>query len=249
MHELGMDTTNCNPNFGTPRNPHNREYYCGGSSGGSAYAVAAGLVPFAMGNDGGGSVRIPASYCGVYGLKTSHGRVSIRPTANLAKSNGVAGPIAANMIDLELAYRIMAHPDPLDDSSALFSPPTPVSLPSHGDNKKKALGIFRPWFSRADTPVQALCNAALDHLTSVANYSIIDIEIPMVHEGQLAHAMVGFYLPPLLPCLSLFPPSLSSRSSLPVTNTDAPSDYPRRNRHGRPPLPALLPHGPKQSLA
>lgn len=85
MHELGMDTTNNNPIFGTPRNPNNANYYCGGSSGGSAYSVAAGLLPFSMGNDGGGSIRIPAGYCGLYGLKPSHGRVSIRPSSNLAK--------------------------------------------------------------------------------------------------------------------------------------------------------------------
>lgn len=85
MHELGMDTTNNNPIFGTPRNPNNEHYYCGGSSGGSAYSVAAGLLPFTMGNDGGGSIRIPSGYCGMYGLKPSHGRVSIRPSSNLAK--------------------------------------------------------------------------------------------------------------------------------------------------------------------
>lgn len=85
MHELGMDTTNLNPTWGTPRNPNNENYYCGGSSGGSAYSVAAGLLPFAMGNDGGGSIRIPSAYCGLYGLKTSHGRVSVRPSSNLAK--------------------------------------------------------------------------------------------------------------------------------------------------------------------
>lgn len=85
MHELGMDTTNNNPVFGTPRNPNNEHYYCGGSSGGSAYSVAAGIFPFTMGNDGGGSIRIPSAYCGLYGLKPSHGRVSVRPGSNLAK--------------------------------------------------------------------------------------------------------------------------------------------------------------------
>lgn len=62
MHELGLDTTNLNPIKGTPLNPNNRHYYCGGSSGGSAYSVAAGLTPFTMGNDGGGSIRIPSAY-------------------------------------------------------------------------------------------------------------------------------------------------------------------------------------------
>jgi Asp-tRNA(Asn)/Glu-tRNA(Gln) amidotransferase A subunit family amidase len=187
MHEIGLDTTSCNPTFGTPRNPNNDRYYSGGSSGGSAYSVAAGLVPFAMGNDGGGSIRIPAAFCGLYGLKTSHGRVSARPSSNLAKSTGVAGPIAANMIDLELAYRVMAQPDTLDSDACLFTEPGSVTIRS--PSRKKVLGIFRPWFERADSPVQKACNDALDYLTSKVGYSIVDITIPMVHEGQLAHAM------------------------------------------------------------
>ena len=67
MHEFGLDTTNNNPNYGTPLNPYNNRYYCGGSSGGSAYTVAAGLAPIAVGADGGGSIRIPSAYCGLYG--------------------------------------------------------------------------------------------------------------------------------------------------------------------------------------
>ncbi|KAL8775215.1 MAG: hypothetical protein Q9194_003801, partial [Teloschistes cf. exilis] len=74
MHEIGLDTTNNNPYRGTPLNPHNRNYYTGGSSGGSAYAVAAGLIPISLGADGGGSIRIPSAYCGLYGLKPTHGR-------------------------------------------------------------------------------------------------------------------------------------------------------------------------------
>ena len=112
MHELGLDTTNNNPTKGTPLNPYNSNYYTGGSSGGSAYAVSAGLVPLALGADGGGSIRIPSAYCGIYGLKPSHGRISGSPTVGLAPSTGVFGPMACSMADLELSYRIMATPDP-----------------------------------------------------------------------------------------------------------------------------------------
>lgn len=179
MHELGMDTTNCNPVFGTPRNPNNEHYYTGGSSGGSAYAVAAGLMPFAMGNDGGGSVRIPSAYCALYGLKTSHGRVSARPSSNLAKSTGVAGPIAANMIDLEVAYRIMAQPDALDPDSSLFVAPNSISVSD--TSGKRVLGIYRTWFDRADAAVQKVCWKAIDYLTSQLGYVTVDISIPMIH--------------------------------------------------------------------
>ncbi|MCJ1346125.1 hypothetical protein MMC31_004337, partial [Peltigera leucophlebia] len=108
MHELGLDTTNLNTVTGTPVNPHNLNYYPGGSSGGSAHAVSSGILPITLGADGGGSIRIPASFCGVYGLKPTHGRVSAGPGPNLAFSCGVLGPLASNMDDIEIAYRIMA---------------------------------------------------------------------------------------------------------------------------------------------
>ncbi|KAK5144968.1 hypothetical protein LTR04_001424, partial [Oleoguttula sp. CCFEE 6159] len=184
MHELGLDTTNNNPNYGTPLNPHNEHYYTGGSSGGSAYAVAAGLIPIALGADGGGSIRIPSAYCGIYGLKTSHGRVSARPTPSLANTTGVVGPMASNMADLEIAYRVMAVPDPDDPSSALFLPPHTPDAPS-----KKVIGIYQTWFDRADAPVRAACQLALDYMEAKLGYEIVDITIPMIHEGQTAHAM------------------------------------------------------------
>ncbi|OAX78690.1 hypothetical protein ACJ72_07000 [Emergomyces africanus] len=95
MHELGLGTTNNNPIIGTPRNPHNKDYYTGGSSGGSGYVVGAGLVPIALGADGGGSIRVPSGFCGIYGIKTSHGRVSGRPTARMAPTTGVFGTMAS----------------------------------------------------------------------------------------------------------------------------------------------------------
>lgn len=178
LHELGADTTNNNPNWGTPRNPHNSQYYTGGSSGGSAYAVSAGLIPFALGNDGGGSIRIPSSFCGVYGLKTSHSRL---------EDNGstvtVAGPIAATMHDLEIAYRIMATPNPSDPICSLFTPPGIVN-----PSRPRVLGIYKEWFDRADPTVLALCNKVVEYCKSQLGYEIIPIEIPYVPEGQLAHA-------------------------------------------------------------
>ena len=178
MHELGMDTTNLNPNFGTPLNPYSSNYYCGGSSGGSAYAVAAGLMPFTLGHDGGGSVRIPSAYCGLFGLKTSHGRVSYRPTSNLAKSTGVPGPLAANMVDLELVYRVMAQPDAGESDSSLFTAPTFVNRSSR---ERKVLGVYKTWFERADEPVKKACQQALDYLTQKCGYEVVDISIPLIH--------------------------------------------------------------------
>ena len=206
MHELGLgmissiikngnndntvltshpDTTNNNPVKGTPLNPHNPKYYTGGSSGGSAYAVAAGLFPVTLGADGGGSIRIPSSYCGIYGLKPSHGRVSGSPTTGLASSCGVLGPMACNMADLEYAYRIMATPDPHDSASSRFPVPRPTSITS---KEKKIIGIYKPYYEVSEPAVLGACNAALLHYKS-SGYNVIDITLPHLPEGQLAHAM------------------------------------------------------------
>ncbi|KAI9370073.1 amidase signature domain-containing protein [Aspergillus egyptiacus] len=193
MHELGLDTTNNNPNFGTPKNPHNPDYYCGGSSGGSGYAVGAGIVPIALGADGGGSIRIPSSFCGVWGLKPSHSRVSGFPTVSLASTVGVLGPIAASIDDLALAYRIMATPAPASEDARSAAFPSPLAelnlSPPESRPKNRTIGIMRDWLDRAEPPVRAVFDKALDFYRSQKNYSVIDISIPYVPEGARAHVL------------------------------------------------------------
>jgi Asp-tRNA(Asn)/Glu-tRNA(Gln) amidotransferase A subunit family amidase len=179
-----LDTTNNNPNWGTPRNPYNSSYYPGGSSGGAASAVGHGLIPFAIGSDGGGSVRIPSNYCGLYGLKPSHSRVSIAPMPDAGKSVTVRGPLASNMSDLEIAYRVLAQPDPSTYPSSLFNPPK-----KHTGPRNKVLGVYKAWIDRADPPVQEACQSALQYFESELGYQIVDVSIPLLTEGQLAHAM------------------------------------------------------------
>ncbi|KAL2796100.1 amidase signature domain-containing protein [Aspergillus keveii] len=193
MHELGLDTTNNNPNFGTPKNPHNPNYYTGGSSGGSAYAVGAGIVPIALGADGGGSIRIPSSFCGVWGLKPSHSRVSGFPTAGLATTVGVLGPIASSIDDLALAYRIMATPASVSDDSKSSSFPHPLielnSVPPDSRPKNKTIGIMRDWLDRAEPAVRAVFDRALDYYRTQKNYTVVDITIPYIPEGARAHVL------------------------------------------------------------
>ncbi|MBA0751517.1 hypothetical protein Gogos_000435 [Gossypium gossypioides] len=99
MHELGMGTTGNNPNYGTTRNPHAVERYTGGSSSGPAAIVASGLCSAALGTDGGGSVRIPSSLCGVVGLKTTYGRTSMEGSICDAGTVEIIGPIASTVED------------------------------------------------------------------------------------------------------------------------------------------------------
>lgn len=99
---------------GYTRNPWNPLRSTAGSSGGSAAAVAAGIVPFAIGGDGGGSIRLPSSFCGLFGLKCQRGRVTASPNANLWQSLGVIGPLARFVADSALAYDVIAGSLPSD---------------------------------------------------------------------------------------------------------------------------------------
>ncbi|KAK6333518.1 hypothetical protein TWF718_011326 [Orbilia javanica] len=189
MHECGSDTTNCNPVRGkTPRNPYNRKYYTGGSSGGSAYCVGMGIVPIAIGCDGGGSIRIPSNYCGIYGLKTSAGRVSASPTPDLTPGNGVVGPMCGTIDDLKIAYRIMAEPDPGAATSSTFpmhrNPVAPLTA-----QKKKVIGIYKRWFDDCSPAVHRLVQPAVEALEK-QGYEIVDIpSIPYLSMARRAHGL------------------------------------------------------------
>ncbi|MDQ3616879.1 MAG: amidase [Actinomycetota bacterium] len=101
-----------NPVFGTTRNPYDLERSAGGSSGGAAAALASGMVPLADGSDMGGSLRNPASFCNVVGLRPSLGRVPSWPVSNAWESTAVAGPMARSVDDLVLLLSVLAGPDP-----------------------------------------------------------------------------------------------------------------------------------------
>jgi Asp-tRNA(Asn)/Glu-tRNA(Gln) amidotransferase A subunit family amidase len=118
QHEMACGATNLLSSFGPTRNPWDTRRITGGSSGGSAAAVAAGVVAMAMGSDTGGSVRIPSSFCGVTGLKTTHGAVSLRGAMPLVPSLDTAGPLAASAADCALVFNVLCGFDPADPWSA-----------------------------------------------------------------------------------------------------------------------------------
>ncbi|KLU81364.1 hypothetical protein MAPG_00454 [Magnaporthiopsis poae ATCC 64411] len=185
MHEVGMDTTGCNPAIGTPVNWYNKSYYPGGSSSGAGSSIGAGVVPIAVGTDAGGSIRIPSSYNGVYGLKVTHHR-----TLAMNSSVCVTGPLAATVADLALAYRVMAQPNPECPIQSQFAPPyrsSAVAAAAQGSHKK-VLGICREWVAVSDPVVREHFDAAVEHLRTKAGYEVVDIKLPYLREGQLAHA-------------------------------------------------------------
>jgi len=117
MHEIALGVTGINPHFGTCRNPWDTACITGGSSSGSAAALAAGMCLGALGTDTGGSIRIPASLCGVVGLKPTYGRVSLRGVIPLSWNLDHAGPMARTVRDVALLLQAMAGYDPLDPAS------------------------------------------------------------------------------------------------------------------------------------
>jgi aspartyl-tRNA(Asn)/glutamyl-tRNA(Gln) amidotransferase subunit A len=117
LHEWALGVTNQNPHFGPACNPWDTTRIPGGSSGGSAIAVASGFCYLSPGSDTGGSIRIPASLCGVAGLKPTYGRISLRGIIPLAWTLDHSGPLARTVGDLAIALNAIAGHDPLDPAS------------------------------------------------------------------------------------------------------------------------------------
>ena len=137
--EFAMGSSNENSAYGPVLNPWDRSRVPGGSSGGSAAAVAAGLAPWALGTDTGGSIRQPAALCGIVGLKPTYGTVSRYGMIAFASSLDQAGPFARDVADTALLYRHMAGKDPRDATSV--GHPDEIVLPTRQDLKGIRLGV------------------------------------------------------------------------------------------------------------
>jgi len=160
LHEWAFGVTNQNPHFGNARNPWDTTRIPGGSSGGSAIAVATGMCFLSPGSDTGGSIRIPAALCGIAGLKPTYGRISLRGVTPLAWSLDHAGPLARTVTDLAIALTQLAGHDAADPGSA--DEPVDDYL-THLDDGVVGLRILVPsehFFDEVDPEVDAATRAA-----------------------------------------------------------------------------------------
>ncbi len=198
MGEYAYDFTGENAHDGACRNPHDPERMAGGSSSGSGAATAAGLAPIALGSDTNGSIRVPASFCGVFGLKPTYGRLSRAGTFPFCDSLDHLGPFARCTRDLALAYDAMQGPDSADPACrppALA--PTIEELKRGRDGLR--VGVLGGYFARNLTPEAAAAveraAAALDAARTVevdgveagraAAFLITNVESARLHLGRL----------------------------------------------------------------
>lgn len=160
MDEYACGFTTENTHYGPTRNPHDLTRIAGGSSGGSGAAVAAGMVPFALGSDTNGSIRVPAACCGVFGLKPTYGRLSRAGTVPFAESFDHVGPLAADLATLAAAYEAMQGADPEDPVQA----ERPFE-PAGGAPARPAAALAAgPHFERVDAEGAALARKAAEAL-------------------------------------------------------------------------------------
>ncbi len=189
LDEFAMGGSTETSMFGATRNPWNTQLTAGGSSGGAAVSVAAGMVPLALGTDTGGSVRQPAAFCGVLGLKPTYGRVSRYGLIAYASSLDQIGPMAHHAEDLALTMEIIAGHDERD-STSLSKPADHYSQTLGSSLKGLRVGLLSSQLSAAglDKDIQTACQRAANALKELGA-TIVDIELP-----HAAHSVAAYYL-------------------------------------------------------
>jgi aspartyl-tRNA(Asn)/glutamyl-tRNA(Gln) amidotransferase subunit A len=189
MDEFAMGSSNENSGYGPVRNPWDRDRVPGGSSGGSAAAVAAGLAPWAIGTDTGGSIRQPAALCGIVGLKPTYGAISRYGMVAFASSLDQCGPLTRNVTDAALLLRHMVGRDPCDSTS--LGLPEEVAVPSRTDMKGIRFGVPRelgPEAEGIEPGVADVFNGTLELIAELGG------EIEEVHLPHAPHGIAAYYV-------------------------------------------------------
>ena len=187
MDEFAMGSSNEHSVYGPTKNPHNIDYVPGGSSGGSAVAVAAGIVDMALGSDTGGSVRQPASFCGVYGLKPTYGRVSRYGLTAFASSFDQVGVFANSVEDTASLFEVIAGHDKKDSTSA-----KEIVEPfdyNESATKKLRIGLPKEFLGEGINPeIRQALTQKVEYLKD-SKFQIIDVSLP-----HTEHAIATYYI-------------------------------------------------------
>jgi len=190
MDEFAMGSSNETSYYGAVKNPWDLERVPGGSSGGSAAAVAARLTPIATGTDTGGSIRQPAALCGITGLKPTYGRVSRYGMIAFASSLDQAGPMTRSAEDAALFMNVIAGHDPRD-STCLNKPVPDYSATLNDDIKGLKIGLPKEYFdSQLDSAIADVIHQAIDELKK-AGVEFVDISLPNTELAVSAYYVVA----------------------------------------------------------
>ena len=188
MDEFGMGSTTETSAFGPTTNPVDEAYVPGGSSGGSAAAVASGEADIALGTDTGGSVRNPAAFCGVVGLKPTYGLVSRYGLIAYAHSLEQIGPIGSSVDDVALLLDVIAGPDERDATCRRDTPDDPYRTAVGGDVSDMTIGIPPSLLDGAESDVLSAFHDAIEAYESMG-ITTTEIELP-----ALDHAVAAYYV-------------------------------------------------------
>jgi aspartyl-tRNA(Asn)/glutamyl-tRNA(Gln) amidotransferase subunit A len=189
LDEFAMGSSTENSAFGPTRNPHDPSRVPGGSSGGSAAAVAAGFVPAAFGSDTGGSIRQPAALCGVVGVKPTYGRVSRYGLVAFASSLDQIGPFAATVEDAALLFEVVAGHDPMDSTSVPEPAPSVLAGLDAGVEGLR-VGLTKEFVEGADADVLARVEEAARALEK-AGAVLSDASVPSAVYGLSAYYLIA----------------------------------------------------------
>lgn len=187
MHELGAGTSGINPHYGVTRNPYDDNKIAGGSSSGSAAVVSAGLCPAALGVDGGGSVRVPASLCGVVGFKPTFGRVSHSGVLPLNWTVGMIGVLAGTVEDALIVYAAISAQLPSHQPTTLTPNVHLPLLKSPNCISKIKLAKSGEWFNDCSDDIRLCCSNALAQLHKIYGWETIEVTVPEIEVMRLAH--------------------------------------------------------------
>ncbi|HVN15378.1 MAG TPA: amidase [Anaerolineales bacterium] len=188
-HEIALGVTNVNPHYGTCHNPWDTARVTGGSSGGSAAAVASDMALAAFGTDTGGSIRIPASLCGVVGLKPTYGRVSLRGIFPLSWNLDHAGPLTKCVRDAALLLQVMAGYDDDDPASVNIAVDDYLTRIDEGIKDWKIALAVGDFIDEADTEVLSAVNTAAEAFTSLGA-RVEKVEVQWLREAALANSLM-----------------------------------------------------------